>query len=163
MAHIVASSLCKGRDAQEITLISSEWPIAGHKPCFSFHGVTARADSLVIREHTNRGNTMIRPSSSHTRGHTIAFRDSIEWEELPSLVSSLPQRLRHVGGEGTPRAERRLADAALSEAEQFNTAWNVTMPADLCELDAPQPFRETLQGLATREVNEPEVFRHFFG
>ena len=37
------------------------------------------------------------------------------------------------------------------------------MPADLLAITPTQPFSETLRGLATREVMEPDVFRHFFG
>jgi hypothetical protein len=37
------------------------------------------------------------------------------------------------------------------------------MPADLDALPEPQPFRETIPGVAMREVNEPDLFRHFFG
>jgi hypothetical protein len=77
--------------------------------------------------------------------------DAIEWEELPSLANSLQERLVN------DPARRR------AEPSSYVSAWDNTMPADLLSLAAPQPFEETLTGLATREVNEPEVFRHFFG
>jgi hypothetical protein len=65
---------------------------------------------------------------------------AIEWEELPSLV---PQMRRTEPGRAT-------------------TPWDATRPADF-ELTPPsQPFRE-LHGVAIREVNEPDVFKHFFG
>ncbi|MET0334080.1 MAG: hypothetical protein ABW190_07390 [Rhizobacter sp.] len=48
-------------------------------------------------------------------------------------------------------------------AVDFNSAWGVTMPADLAQTPSPAPFRETIRGLVTREVNEPELFKHFFG
>ncbi len=76
-----------------------------------------------------------------------AFRSSpppaagaIEWEELPSLA----QRVRQtpIGPASAP--------------------WDATRPADLDAAPVSQPFRE-LQGVAIREVNEPDVFRHFFG
>lgn len=39
--------------------------------------------------------------------------------------------------------------------------WAPTMPADLD--DTPEPmFQETIKGLSTREVHEPELFMHFF-
>jgi len=70
-----------------------------------------------------------------------AAAGAIEWEELPSLAGSLARRI-----------------AAATQAP-----WDATRPA---ALDAPvpsQPFREPVDGLAIREVNEPDVFRHFFG
>jgi hypothetical protein len=82
------------------------------------------------------------PSSLH---FSHAFRaalpqGSIEWEELPSLAQQV----------------RARAPA------QGSVPWDATRPAEL-ERPAPsQPFRE-LKGVAIREVNEPDVFRHFFG
>ena len=67
---------------------------------------------------------------------------AIEWEELPSLAGSLAQRI--VAATTRP--------------------WDSTRPAELDEGGVPsQPFREPVDGLAIREVNEPDVFRHFFG
>jgi hypothetical protein len=38
------------------------------------------------------------------------------------------------------------------------------MPASLMDTIAPpKPFREALDGLSMREVDEPEIFQHFFG
>jgi len=69
-----------------------------------------------------------------------AATGGIEWEELPSLVS----RVR-------PSADHdRVA------------AWDATRPAEFDTSPASLPFRE-LQGVAVREVREPDVFRHFFG
>ena len=82
------------------------------------------------------------PSTLH---FSHAFRSSlpagaIEWEELPSLA----QRVRQtpVGPASAP--------------------WDATRPAELETAPVSQPFRE-LKGVAIREVNEPDVFRHFFG
>lgn len=47
-------------------------------------------------------------------------------------------------------------------AQDFNTAWGVTMPADLAAAQ-PEPYHEPIRGLVTREVNEPELFKLFFG
>ena len=71
---------------------------------------------------------------------TPAAAGAIEWEELPSLA----QRVRQ--GPSTPAG----------------AAWDATRPAELESAPVSQPFRE-LKGLAIREVNEPDVFRHFFG
>lgn len=65
--------------------------------------------------------------------------EPIEWEELPSLAAAL----------------RRAGETPA-------TAWGATMPACLEPVFEPDPFREPIEGLATREVREPDVFRHFF-
>lgn len=66
---------------------------------------------------------------------------AIEWEELPSLADSLAQRI--VAATTSP--------------------WDSTRPAALDMTVPSQPFREPVVGVAIREVNEPDVFRHFFG
>lgn len=83
------------------------------------------------------------PSTLHL---SHAFRASfpaggIEWEEMPSLA----QRVR-------PTA-----------SSAGTTPWDATRPAALEPMSASQPFREPLEGVAIREVMEPDVFRHFFG
>ena len=84
----------------------------------------------------------------------IARGDAIEWEELPSLADSLSERLVN---DPVRRRNVSLYDGAPV------AAWDNTMPADLLAVTPTQPFSETLRGLATREVMEPDVFRHFFG
>jgi hypothetical protein len=72
----------------------------------------------------------------------LAPAGGIEWEELPSLASSIGRPF--VGTSNGP--------------------WDSTRPAALDPTAAPsQPFREPLQGVAIREVTEPDIFRHFFG
>ena len=83
------------------------------------------------------------PSTLH---FTYAFRSapplgSIEWEELPSLTERV-----------------RQTTSVHTEA-----AWDATRPAELERAAPSQPFREPLQGVAIREVSEPDIFRHFFG
>jgi hypothetical protein len=83
------------------------------------------------------------PSTLH---FSHAFRaalpqGSIEWEELPSLA----QRVRPAG------------------PARAGVPWDATRPAELEHAPASQPFREPVKGVAVREVNEPDVFRHFFG
>lgn len=92
--------------------------------------------------------------------------DPIEWEELPSLAASLNQRLMAVGSRHVHAARATGADsqAGIFDGWPYTGAvWTETMPASLDALAPSEPFRETLSGLATREVNEPDVFRHFFG
>jgi len=88
------------------------------------------------------------PSTMHF-SHVYAAREfrpaaaagAIEWEELPSLAGSLAKRI----------------------AAATNSPWDATRPAELDAGVPSQPFREPVNGLAIREVNEPDVFRHFFG
>jgi hypothetical protein len=94
----------------------------------------------------------------------VANADAIEWEELPSLAGSLAQRLVQRGrwqpGSSQPRGAN---DSAFMNSKSFASPWDATMPAALDPAPVSQPFHETMAGLATREVNEPDVFHHFFG
>ena len=83
------------------------------------------------------------PSTMH---FSYAFRSlppsgAIEWEELPSLAQRVRPSLPVSG----------------------SVPWDSTRPAELDTAPASQPFREPLQGVAIREVTEPDIFRHFFG
>jgi hypothetical protein len=82
------------------------------------------------------------PSTLH---FSHAFRSppppgAIEWEELPSLA-------------------QRVRQTSIGVA---TAPWDATRPTELESTPASPPFRE-LKGVAIREVNEPDVFRHFFG
>jgi len=86
------------------------------------------------------------PSTLHfshafgARGFQSPAAGAIEWEELPSLAGSLAKR---------PAANQ--------------VPWDATRPAELDAVPPSQPFREPVDGMAIREVHEPDVFRHFFG
>lgn len=67
---------------------------------------------------------------------------SIDWEVLPSLSHLLD------------RKEPAGHDAPV---------WAETMPADFDAMQQSDPFQEPLKGLDIREVNEPEIFKAFFG
>jgi hypothetical protein len=102
------------------------------------------ADAPHIVRAVHRRMTAMRhaPATLH---FSHAFRSppppgAIEWEELPSLV----QRVRQ------------------GPAAPASAAWDATRPADLESAPPSPPFRE-LKGVAIREVNEPDVFHHFFG
>ncbi|MDQ6627572.1 MAG: hypothetical protein M3Z29_03855 [Pseudomonadota bacterium] len=98
------------------------------------------------------------PSTLH---FSHAFRPvppgAIEWEELPSLVATLSARLVP----GTPGSIG--GHPASSAALPGRAVWDATRPATLEPAVSSGPFREPLRGVAVREVEEPEVFRHFFG
>jgi len=89
-----------------------------------------------------------------TQRRVAPYGGAIEWEELPSLADTLAKRLVNLG------ARRGAADFQNSSA--FNSAWDATLPAALDPLMESGPFQEPLRGLVTRELREPDVFRHFF-
>jgi len=66
----------------------------------------------------------------------------IDWEVQPSLQHLV-----------------KRTESAYSEAP----TWAATMPASLEELTAPVTFHEPLEGLSVRDIDEPEIFRVFFG
>ncbi len=82
---------------------------------------------------------------------------AIEWEELPSLAATLADRLdgRLLGSVGGFLASR--------PGNASHSVWDSTRPAELEPAVMSGPFREPLDGVAVREVVEPDVFRHFFG
>jgi len=41
--------------------------------------------------------------------------------------------------------------------------WAETMPVSLEAMSAPAVFREPLEGLSVRDIDEPEIFNVFFG
>ena len=89
---------------------------------------------------------------------------SVEWEELPTLPHVVLRR--HV-----PRASYaiasemvREAQARLAEAPRVAPVWTETMPAIFDPLQASAPLADTrIDGLAVREILEPDLLRHFFG
>jgi len=89
---------------------------------------------------------------------------SVEWEELPSLPSVLLRR--HV-----PQASYAIASELVQQAQarlrsepSVAPVWVETMPAILDPLLPSAPLADTrISGLASREIIEPDVFKHFFG
>jgi hypothetical protein len=57
----------------------------------------------------------------------------------------------------------RDALARRTAAQDFNSAWGITMPADLVATQQVTPYHEAIRGLVTREVDEPELLKLFFG
>ena len=89
---------------------------------------------------------------------------AIEWEELPSLADSLTERLVVLGTRHRDAIAAAQARAlAFERAATSGQAWDATCPAEFEPERPSQPFREPLDGMAIREVVEPDVFRHFFG
>ncbi|MBT9524671.1 MAG: hypothetical protein IV105_05380 [Rhizobacter sp.] len=81
--------------------------------------------------------------------------DAIEWEDMPSLVAP---RLVPTNAQRAP-----TQPMLRTQVSDFNTAWGVTMPAHLDTPAQAAPYREAIRGLVTREVNEPDLFKQFFG
>ena len=48
-------------------------------------------------------------------------------------------------------------------AHQDAPTWVETMPAPFDATPEPVTFREPLEGLSMRDIDEPEIFRLFFG
>ena len=97
------------------------------------------------------------PSRQHVAAthRVVANLGAIEWEELPSLAKRLASRRQPASGGGAN--DSRFANTG------FDSPWRATMPVALDPAPVSQPFIERLDGLAMREVSEPDVFRHFFG
>lgn len=88
----------------------------------------------------------------------------IEWEELPSLSEVVLRR--HVP-QGSYAIAANLVDEArarLRAEPSTGPVWVETMPAVLDPLQPSEPLADTrIDGLAAREIVEPDLFRHFFG
>jgi hypothetical protein len=91
-------------------------------------------------------------------------RGGLEWEELPALPATLlrrhvPQASYAIASELVHQAQARLRSEPPSAP-----VWTETMPAIFDPLLPSAPLADTrISGLATREILEPDVFRHFFG
>lgn len=81
-----------------------------------------------------------------------AVADAIEWEEMPSLAKRVINRSHTVG-----------ANDSRFPMSTMDSSWGETAPAPFEPAPLSQPFVERLDGLATREVIDSDVFQHFFG
>ena len=68
---------------------------------------------------------------------------SIDWEFQPSL--------------------QHLVKRADAGPQDDAPTWAETMPATFEATHEPVTFREPLEGLSVRDIDEPEIFRVFFG
>jgi hypothetical protein len=94
----------------------------------------------------------------HTR-HPLrpspALPASMEWEELPSLPGFLLRRQVPQASYAIANELVQQAQARLRSAPTVAPVWIETMPAIFADTH--------ISGLASREIVEPDVFRHFFG
>jgi hypothetical protein len=84
----------------------------------------------------------------------VAYGDASPSEAVPSRPHSLAQRLLNLG-------QKRPAEPE-AESSLLGPAWD-TLCTGPDTIIPSEPFRETMDGLVTREVTEPEVFSYFFG
>jgi hypothetical protein len=103
----------------------------------------------------------------HTR-HPLrpspALPASMEWEELPSLPGFLLRRQVPQASYAIANELVQQAQARLRSAPTVAPVWIETMPAIFDPLLPSAPLADThISGLASREIVEPDVFRHFFG
>ena len=90
--------------------------------------------------------------------------EPFEWEELPSLANVVLRR--HVPSGSYTLAAMLVAEARtrLGNEPSVSPVWLETAPSALDPLMPSGPLTETeLGGLDSREILEPDVFRHFFG
>jgi hypothetical protein len=152
METIVASSpevRARGPMTRQFcTLAPDRHGIGTAKRACSVHAPQVSADSICIRTSAVQ-NIM---TTFATAPRRRLFDTGIEWEELPSLADSLAKRLAH---RGKPSGD-------FQNSSSFHSVWDATVPAALDPLQESGPFVEPLRGLVTRELREPDVFRHFF-
>jgi hypothetical protein len=116
--------------------------------------ITCSCRSSVQFKRSAMSNVQPRQHFAATH-RAVANLGAIEWEELPSLAKRIANR--------RPAATGRGANDSRFDNTGFDTPWHATMPVALDAAPVSQPFVERLDGLAMREVSEPDVFRHFFG
>jgi hypothetical protein len=100
----------------------------------------------------------------HIHCSTPAPETGFEWEELPSLGGVVLRR--HVPHDSYEIAAEMVEQARerLRSVPSFVPVWVETMPSVLDPLTPSEPLADTrIDGLAAREIIEPDVFRHFFG
>jgi hypothetical protein len=88
---------------------------------------------------------------------------SVEWEELPALPHLTLRRQVPQASYAIADQMVREAQARLREAPPSAPVWTETMPAIFDPLQPSAPLADShISGLATREIVEPDLFRHFF-
>jgi hypothetical protein len=103
-------------------------------------------------------------STRHTLNPGTASRASVEWEELPSLPGVMLRREVPQASYAIATELVQQAQARLRSAPTVGPVWVETMPAIFDPLLPSAPLADThINGLASREIVEPDVFRHFFG
>jgi hypothetical protein len=148
--------------------------MAGPWGVFRRIGAADSAEDLsIVRHHgpssPRKAPTMYRhhPSQRLPALHRAAAAGSVEWEELPTLPHVVLRR--HV-----PHASYAIAHDMVREAQArlregpslapVGPVWTETLPAIFDPLVPSAPLADTpVDGLAAREIAEPDVFRHFFG
>ena len=68
-----------------------------------------------------------------------------------------------IAWEATPSLQHLVVRAAESPHDGAAPTWAETMPVSLEAMSAPAIFREPLEGLSVRDIEEPDIFKVFFG
>jgi hypothetical protein len=104
------------------------------------------------------------PTTDHPLAPRRAHAGSVEWEELPALTHVVVRRPVPQASYAIATELVREAEARLREAPAVKPVWTETLPAIFDPLLPSAPLADThINGLASREILEPDVFRHFFG
>jgi hypothetical protein len=100
----------------------------------------------------------------HSVSPSPALPASVEWEELPSLPGVLLRRQVPQASYAIANELVQQAQARLRSTPTVAPVWTETLPAILDPLQPSAPLADThISGLASREIVEPDVFKHFFG
>lgn len=98
------------------------------------------------------------------RSATPVPEGGFEWEDLPSLTGVVLRR--HLPAGSYELASEFVADARerLRSEPPAAPVWVETVPGLLDPLMPSEPLADTqIDGLAAREIVEPDLFRIFFG
>ena len=68
-----------------------------------------------------------------------------------------------IAWEAQPSLQHLVVRTDASPDDDAVPTWAETMPVSLEAMSAPVVFREPLEGLSVRDIDEPEIFRVFFG
>ena len=79
------------------------------------------------------------------------------------ISTMLGKRLPDMGIAWEPQPSLHHLVVRTDEVQHDAPAWAATMPATFEAIAEADPFDEPLEGLSMREMNEPEIFRVFFG
>jgi hypothetical protein len=108
--------------------------------------------------------TAAKPKTRSTAKHHAVAGEGVEWEELPTLPHVVLRR--HVPQASYAIATELVRDAQtkLREGPPVAPVWIETLPAIFDPLLPSAPLADThIRGLASREIVEPDLLRHFFG
>ena len=93
------------------------------------------------------------PRRQHALPISPSLPEAIEWEEQPSFIGTLSQRLRALGQRKSVRIEQADNDSG----------WDLTQLGDFDDRPSVLPSLAVVPGLQVRELHQPRLFERFFG